>query len=160
MSVFVLTSHPLLTTLSQSAKPEVQDPIAHAELTQELVATCGGVTQARPHPPQFRGSVVVLISQPSLTTLLQFANPPVHDAIPHIELAQKLAATFGGVVHAVQPLQCAGSFRGSTHTLLHAMSGDAHVVEHIPKLQAVPAGQFVPAVPIAFTPQPVVAPQF
>jgi hypothetical protein len=68
MSVFVLTSHPLLTTLSQSAKPELQDPIAHAELTQELVATFGGVEQARPHPPQFRGSVVVTTSHPLLAT--------------------------------------------------------------------------------------------
>jgi hypothetical protein len=83
----------------------LQDPIPQAELAQEFVATCGGVTHARPHPPQFCGSVVVLTSQPSLTRPLQFAKPPVHEAIPHIELAQKLAATFGGVVHGVQPLQ-------------------------------------------------------
>ena len=44
--------------------------------------------------------------------------------------------------------------------LLHEMSGEAHVVEHVPKLHAVPAGQFTPALPVPFTPQPVVAPQF
>jgi hypothetical protein len=73
---FVLTfvSQPSALARLQSANGGAQASTLQAPITHFVEAL--GSEQALLHPPQFCGSVCVLISQPSFVTLLQLAKPP------------------------------------------------------------------------------------
>jgi hypothetical protein len=71
-------------------------------LDAQLAVENGGAVQGVLQPPQFNGSAVVGVSQPSLTTPLQFAKPEL-----------QLAMVQAPDEHAGVPL-------GAVHTLPHA----------------------------------------
>jgi hypothetical protein len=90
-SVAKLASHPLAAKLSQSPYPIVQPVKTHVLDAQPTVAFCAGV-HAFLHAPQFLGSDVVSISQPSTACMLQSACPVSHDAIAHFPMTHDAAA--------------------------------------------------------------------
>ena len=84
--VWMFTSQPSAAFPSQSAKPELQDPIAQAALTQAGVPF--GTEQACPQEPQLLGFVWVFTSQPSEGSPLQSAKPALHEATAQLPLEQ------------------------------------------------------------------------
>lgn len=89
--VFRGTSQPLVTLLSQLAKPAVQ-------LMVQVPALQPGVPllelQTLPHVPQFSGSVFRFFSQPLEYSPSQFEKPELHDAtaqLPELQLALPFA---------------------------------------------------------------------
>src|SRR5579871_1300312 len=96
-SMLVLTSQPLATTPSQSAKPALQLPILHTPPTHAGVPL--GTTQTVLQPPQWFGSLLVLVSQPSVGLLSQSEKPGLQLPILHTPPAH------------------AGVALGTTHTL-------------------------------------------
>jgi hypothetical protein len=76
-ALVVSTSHPSALYPSQSALPGAQTnwqlPLTHAD------DDVPPAPQWTPHPPQFDGSLDVLVSQPSEARPLQLAKPGEHD---------------------------------------------------------------------------------
>jgi hypothetical protein len=70
----------------QCANPMLQLPMAHMPLAQAGDPFI--VVQVRPHIPQLAGVVCVLVSQPSLGSLLQSPNPFAHAVITHCPAVQ------------------------------------------------------------------------
>jgi hypothetical protein len=83
-----------------------------------------------------------LASHPSVRTPLQSSKPGWQAAMTHALAAQAWNAC-GNIAQAwLQPLQCAGSFRGSTQNAppLHDTRGAAQPPWHWPLTHAAPAG--------------------
>jgi hypothetical protein len=83
--VFVLVSHPFVALPSQLPNPALH-AIPHVPLVHVAVPPMAGHTC--PQVAQLAGLVFVLISQPSVSLPLQFANPALHVPMLHLETAQ------------------------------------------------------------------------
>jgi hypothetical protein len=94
-SLVVLTSQPLETSMSQSAKPVLHDATAQLELLQTGVPL--GAVHTLPQVPQLLRSLVVWISQPFAAIWSQSAKPALHEPMAQLELLQ--AAVALGRVH-------------------------------------------------------------
>jgi hypothetical protein len=100
-------SQPSLAVLLQSRNGLVHETTAQFELVQVDVAFAR--LQTFPHAPQFFGSFVRLISQPSATVSLQSMKPVLHDVSAHFELTQ-LAEAFAKLQAALHAPQLLMSF--------------------------------------------------
>jgi hypothetical protein len=105
-----------------------------------------------PHAPQFALSLWVFTSQPSLTTLLQSANPLLQLPIAHAPALQaRVALASGG-----QTLPHALQLSGSPFTFLQALPQHEspvpqpempHAPAHTPPLHVEPGAQTLPQLP-------------
>src|SRR5262249_33604138 len=96
-------------------------------------------------PPQLLGSVLRLISQPSVALLLQLPKPALHAVTTHVPIVQAEAVTFGRMTQeTLQPPQLFGSVfswvsqPSAGLPLQLPKPGAQAVMEHIPPMQAPP----------------------
>jgi hypothetical protein len=132
----VLTSHPSLGLLSQSAKPAL-----HVMLHTPLVQAgweFGPEAHMLPHDPQLR-TVVMFVSHPFIALLSQFAVPGSQAAMPHTPLTQlgiALAAEhwFPQLPHEAGSLEVCVShpFAGF---MSQSLQPAEQVIPHLPSLQ-------------------------
>jgi hypothetical protein len=106
-SVFRLISQPLAGLPSQSAKPALQAPMAHAPLPQ--VADALANVHFVPQALQLFASVLRLTSQPLAAEPSQLPEPAVHAPIVQVLLTQ-LAAALANVHLVPHPPQLFTSF--------------------------------------------------
>ena len=78
-SVAIVDSQPSIATWLQSAYPGLHEPRMQLPL-EHWAAACGRFPQETPQSPQLVGSEETEVSQPSIGSLLQSANPKVHAA--------------------------------------------------------------------------------
>jgi len=159
-SVAVLDSQPSVAMRLQSPNPAVheataQEPPLHA-------ARALGSEQVVLHAPQLATSVSVFTSQPSATTVLQFSQEPVQEAMVQTLLTHAEVALGRLQVRPQEPQFDSSVFK-STHSPLQSVSPAAQVSEQVPLLQNNPGPHLVPQVPqlslslSRFTSQPVEA---
>jgi hypothetical protein len=89
VAVVTSVSQPLAAAPSQSPKPAAQRPTVHSPAAHPLVAALASA-QARPHAPQWAGSIAVL-AQNALAPAPQVASGAAHTA-PHTPSAQSCPA--------------------------------------------------------------------
>jgi hypothetical protein len=107
-SVATFTSQPFPVMPSQFAKPALQGPSVHCELTQER-AEFGNPGQNALQAPQLLGSVATFTSQPFPVRPSQFANPALQGPSVHWELTQERAEFGNPGQNALQAPQLLGS---------------------------------------------------
>jgi hypothetical protein len=101
VSVLRFASQPFEAAPSQSPQPAAQLAMAHAPAVHAAVALARA--HARPQAPQWDAAVLVFVSQPSLTSVLQLPRPAAQ-VMPHAPAAQLAAppAVLHALVHAPQ----------------------------------------------------------
>jgi hypothetical protein len=134
---FVRLTHVMLDVQSVSpvlhVKPHVGGLPEHFE-----TAFAGGVHLV-PQPPQLLTSLVVLTSQPASTSVLQWANPVVHEAMAQWDDVH-VAVALGRLHTTPQPPQLFTSFVVFAQLPLHSVGiFPEHIETHFPPEQSIPA---------------------
>jgi hypothetical protein len=96
--VLRLVSQPFETVPSQLPQPAVHEAMPHVPPVQAGVPFAG-VGQGLPHAPHAVIDVFKFTSQPFVELPSQFANPELHDAMPHAPATHD-GKPFAGVGHA------------------------------------------------------------
>jgi hypothetical protein len=143
-SVDVLTSQPLDGTTSQSAHPVVQE--ATTQIPEEHADEAFGSVHTLPQVPQFVLLVCTLTSQPSVATLLQFANPASQLATEHTPTTHDSVA-LGRLQTVPHAPQFDGSVCRLTHDPKQLVRPEPQREVHFPALQTSPEGHAVPQAP-------------
>jgi hypothetical protein len=124
--VAVFTSHPLVATLSQSAKPALQAATVQAELAQPAVALAKA--QAAPQPLQLFGSLVVFTQRVPLQSVGVLAEQPVTQPVGEHTGAELPQAV--GADEVLQPPQFAGCVMSVSQPFLGSPSQSAKPTLH------------------------------
>lgn len=136
--VCVLTSQPSAGSMLQSAKPAAHNAMPHTPAVHPAVAFAM-LMQPRPHMPQFMTLVCVLVSQPSVASMLQSPNPGAHAPTVHTPIAHA-DVPFAAMQRFAQrpqfsPLTRRSTSQPSAALLLQSANPGLQVNPHVPVVQ-------------------------
>jgi hypothetical protein len=129
-SVWRFVSHPLDAILSQSAKPALQEAMAHMPIEHLLVAFAS--MQALLHAPQFWTSVFLLISHPLAGAPSQFKKPIAHVSTLQLPLTHMLVACASMQAFMHMPQLSTSPCVSTSQPLAAIMSQSANPAEQLP----------------------------